>query len=181
MPQKPYILTFYCPSSKQRTDEGAAIKYFKKTNNKTFLLPVVLSKPVSFLGYPSRFLNKCSQICYCIHFPVFSILRPDTELFLSYKMHMIITLFFRNPVYWIVPVETGELEKGTPVKLLGSFQRRLQHATQGHLITLILEDFWEAEADWWEVLMCDNWGKNVETPGFYFSLPNLKSCQQGSL
>ncbi|XP_068263424.1 E3 ubiquitin-protein ligase MARCHF7 isoform X2 [Nyctibius grandis] len=34
-----------------------------------------------------------------------------------------------------------------PMKLLGSFQRPLQLATQGHLIIHILEDFWEAEAD----------------------------------
>lgn len=63
----------------------------KKPNNKALLLPVVLSKPVSFLGYPSRFLIKCFQICYCFHFPVFSVFRSDTELFLqdAYDSHVV--------------------------------------------------------------------------------------------
>lgn len=142
---------------------------------------MVLSKFVSFRGCPSRFLIKCPQICYCFHFPVFSILRSDTELFLSYKMHMTIMLFFRNPVYWIVPVETGDLEKGTPMKLLGSLQHRLQLATQGHLITLILEDFWEAEADWWELLLCDTWEKILKPQGFTLVFPIWNAASRGSL
>lgn len=86
-------------------------------------------------------------------------------------------------MYWIVPVETGELEKETPMKLLGSLQRPLQLATQGHLIIHILEDFWEAETDWWELLMCNTLKKKKinKNQGFTLAFPIWKAASRGSL
>lgn len=133
-----------------------------------------LAIPRGFFLKVSRFVTTSTSLCFQYYW-------SDTELFLSYEMHAIRMLFFRNPVYWIVPVETGELEKETPVKLLGSLQRRLQLATQGHLIIHILEDFWEAEADWWELLMCDTWKKILKLQGFTLAFPIWKAARRRSL
>lgn len=80
-------------------------------------------------------------------------------------------LFSRNPICCIVPVETGELEKEEKLmKLLGSFLVPLQLATRGHLIVHGLEDFWEAEADWWDLLIYKIYGEQR----FYLQIFQVK-------
>lgn len=138
----------------------------------SFSLFHFLASSQGFLLSVSRFVTASTSLYFQY---------SDQIQILSYKVHMISMLFFRNPVYWIVPAETGELAKGTLVKLLGSLQRRLRLTTQGHLITLILEDFWEAEADWWELLMCDTWKKLLKPQGFALVLPIWKAVSRGSL
>lgn len=150
----------------------------KKTNNKALLLLVVLSKPVSFLGYPSGFLIKCFQICYCFHFPVFSVFRSDTVIFEVQDAHDSHVVFQEPSVLnsssrdWRI----GERDtRETPWKLTASspthYSGTLDYPHSGGFLGSRSRLVRSVNVQYLE--------KNTETPGFYFSLLNLKSCQQG--